>query len=142
MKKIAALAVVFLMLTMPVMAGVTVATPDTGKTSQGGSFIVNAYTANGSGCEELKAAPGAGTAIYIRSLAITSATPITVTIGEGETTAGSADTTLIGPVTFGTNAANLEWDFYPALKLTNNKSLVVDTSATGDVVIVIQGFVE
>jgi hypothetical protein len=142
MKKIAALAVVFLMLAIPVMAGVTVNTSDTGKTSQGGSFIVNAYTANGSGCEELKAAPGAGTAIYIRSLAITSATPITVTIGEGETTAGSADTTLIGPVTFGTNAANLEWDFYPALKLTNNKSLVVDTSATGDVVIVIQGFVE
>ncbi len=56
--------------------------------------------------------------------------------------AGSADTTLIGPVTFGTNAALFQYDFYPALKLTNNKSLVVDSSASGDVVIVIQGFIE
>jgi len=143
MKKISILTILlFLFFVASAMAGVTVATPSTGKTSQGGSFIVNAYSANAMGCEEMKAAPGTGQAIYLKTLYINVASPITVTIGEGETTPGSVDTILIGPISFGTNGSNFEYSFYPALKLTDNKSLVVDSSATGPVVIVIEGFIE
>jgi len=142
MKKILYMAILLALFALPLWADVTVNTSDTGKTSQGGSFIVNAYSANAINCEQLKAAPGTGQAIYIRNLTVNAASPITVTIGEGETTAGSVDTVLIGPLQFGTNSDKMAWDFYPALKLTDNKSLVVDTSATGPVVIIIQGFIE
>ncbi len=142
MKKIFCLITVLVFITSLAWADVTVNSPDTGKTSQGGSFIINAYSANASGCEELKAAPGTGKAIYIKRISINTVTPITVTIGEGETTPGSADTTVLGPLTFGTGAGNFEDYFYPELKLTDNKSLVVDTSATGDVIIIIQGYIE
>jgi len=142
MKKILYTVILLVLFALPAWADVTVTTPDIGKTSQGGSFIINAYSANAAGCEQLKAAPGTGKAIYIRNLTVNAASPITVTIGEGETTAGSVDTVLIGPLQFGTNSDKMAWDFYPALKLTDNKSLVVDTSATGPVVIIIQGFIE
>ena len=132
----------FLLFSVAAMADVTVTTSDTGKTSQGGSFIVNAYSANAAGCEQMKAAPGTGKAIYLKTLFINVASPVTVTIGEGETTPGSVDTILIGPISFSSEASLFRYDFYPALKLTDNKSLVVDSSATAPVVIVIEGFIE
>ncbi|MHB8110507.1 MAG: hypothetical protein ACYDHW_10805 [Syntrophorhabdaceae bacterium] len=143
-KTLSILAIIFFLVVhvAVLQADVTVNAPDIGKTSQGGSFIINAYSANASGCEQLKAAPGSGTAIYIRNMSISSATPVTVTIGEGETTPGEVDTTLMGPFKFGTTPHQMQWDFYPAMKLTNNKSLVMDSDATGDIVVVIQGFIE
>lgn len=142
MKKIFSLILIMVFIASLSWADVTVTSNDVGKTSQGGSFIVNAYSANASGCEELKSTPGTGKAIYIKRIYINAVTPITVTIGEGETTPGSVDTTVLGPLTFGTGAGNFEANFYPELKLTNNKSLVVDSSATGDVCIIVEGYVE
>ena len=72
---------------------ISITTPSPGKFG----WIINATSADASGCEELLAAPAAGTAIIIDYLTINSAAAITVTIGEGET--GDAVTTaLIGPV--------------------------------------------
>lgn len=132
--------IALLMLAVTSMADVTVTSNATGPTSQGGSFIVNARSTDAIACEELIAAPSTG-AIYIRSLFVRTVSPVAVTIGEGETTPGSADTTLIGPITFGANAAPFQQEFYPALKLTDSKPLVVDASTTCDVVIIIQGYV-
>ncbi|MCE5334367.1 MAG: hypothetical protein LLG06_07225 [Desulfobacteraceae bacterium] len=120
---------------------IAVTTPATGPGSYAGSFIINATSADASGCEELKAAPGTGKSIYIRHLTINSAAAITITIGEGETTPGSADTALLGPIAFAANQS-MQWDFYPPVKLTTNTSLVVDASAGGDICVFAQGSVE
>jgi len=137
------IAVVFsvLLIFSATWAGVTVTTPDIGAGSQGGSFIVNATSADASGCEELKAAPATGKSIYVKYLTINSGAAITITIGEGETTPGSVDTALIGPVSFAANTS-MQWDFYPAMKLTSATSLTVDASGAGDVCIFVTGYVE
>lgn len=121
---------------------ITVTSPDIGKGSQSGAFIINGVSADASGCEELKAAPGTGKAIYITHLTINNgANAISHTIGEGETTPGSVDTALIGPIAMAANS-NLQWDFYPPMKLTDNTSLVIDSSGAGAVCVFAQGFIE
>ena len=121
---------------------ITVTTPDTGPGSQGGSFIVNGVSADASGCEELKAAPGAGKSIYVKHLTINNgASALSHTIGEGETTPGSVDTALIGPIAMAANSS-LQWDFYPPMKLTANKSLVIDASGSGAVCVFVEGYAE
>lgn len=120
---------------------ITVTTPATGSGSIGGAFILNATSADASGCEELKAAPGAGKSLCLRHLTVNSAAAITITIGEGETTPGSVDTALLGPIAFAVDQS-MQWDFYPALKLTANTSLTVDASGSGNVCVFAQGHVE
>lgn len=116
---------------------ITVTTPGVGPGSYSG-FIVNAVSADASGCEELKEAPGAGKSILVHKLRISSSSAITVTIGEGETTPGSPDTNLIGPIPFAANQS-IPWEFYPPMKLTANKSLVVDASGAGNINIFVEG---
>lgn len=141
MKKILSFVVVFLMIAVPVIAGITVTSNATGGTSQGGSYIINARSTDATETEQIIAAPTTG-AIYIKSLFMKTVSPVAVTIGEGETTPGSVDTTVIGPITFGANDNPIYQEFYPALKLSDTTSLVVDASTTADVVIIIQGYIE
>lgn len=120
---------------------ITVTTPDVGPASFQG-FIVNATSADASGCEELKAAPGAGKSILIRHLTLNNgASALSHTIGEGETTPGSVDTALLGPIAMAVNTS-LQWDFYPAMRLTINKSLVIDASGAGAVCVFVEGEIE
>jgi hypothetical protein len=107
----------------------------------GNGFILNATSADVSGAEELKAAPGTGKAIVVEHLTINSTSAITVTIGEGETTPGSVDTALIGPIAFAANSS-IQWNFKRGLQLTANKSLVVDASGAGVVCIFVEGRIE
>jgi hypothetical protein len=65
-------------------------------------------------------------------------TAITVTIGEGETTPGSVDAALIGPVPLAVNQS-IPWEFNPPMKLTANKSLVADASGAGNVNVFVEG---
>ena len=116
---------------------ITVTTPACGPGAYN-AFIVNAVSADASGCEELVAAPGAGKSIMVHKLTISSASAITVSIGQGETTPGSPDTTLLGPVPFAANQC-IQWDFYPAMKLSANKSLVVDASGAGNINVFVEG---
>ena len=72
-------------------------------------WILNATSADASGCEELKAAPAAGTSIIIDHLTINSDAGISITIGQNES-GGAVLTVLIGPVSFAANQS-MQWDF-------------------------------
>ena len=109
--------------------GIDITTPQPGKFG----FILNAVSADASGCEELKAAPAAGTSIVVDHITINSAAAISVTIGEGKT--GAAVTTvLIGPVNFAANTA-MQWDFPSGMVLTAATALTIDTSGAGEICI-------
>ncbi|MBE9572552.1 MAG: hypothetical protein IMF11_18155 [Proteobacteria bacterium] len=107
-------------------------------------FILNATSADASACEELKAAPAAGTAIIIDYLTINSAAAITVTIGQGET-GGAVTTALIGPVSFAANQS-IQFDFRDfrtgGMKLSDATSLTVDSSGAGAICIFACGRIE
>lgn len=101
-------------------------------------WILNATSADVSGCEELKAAPSAGS-IMIRHLTINSTDAISITIGEGKN--GAAVTTaLLGPIAFAA-LETMQWTFNPMLKLTAATSLTIDGDA-GNVCVFVQGTVE
>lgn len=119
---------------------ITVTTPAVGPASFNG-FIVNATSADASGCEELKAAPAAGISIMVDHITINNgASALSHTIGEGETT-GAVTTALLGPVAMAANSS-LQWDFYPPMKLTAATSLVIDSSGAGAVCVFVRGHLE
>lgn len=106
-----------------------------------GGFIVNGTSADASGCEELKAG-AAGRTILVNHLTINNgASALSHTIGEGETTPGSVDTALIGPIAMAANTS-IQWNFDPPMQLTTGKSLTVDSSGAGAVCIFAMGRVE
>ena len=119
---------------------ITLTTPDCGPGSFDG-FIVNGVSADASGCEELKAAPAAGSSILVSHLTINNGgNALSHTIGAGET--GSAVTAaLIGAVAMAANTS-LQLDFYPPMRLPAATSLVIDSSGAGAVCVVVQGRVE
>jgi len=103
-------------------------------------FILNATSADASGCEELKAAIS-GKIIKIRHLTINNgAAALSHTIGEGET-GGAVTTALIGPIAMAANTS-LQWDFNPPMELTAATALVIDSSGAGAVCVFAQGEVE
>lgn len=104
---------------------VAITTPQPGHAG----FIINATSADASGCEELKAAPAAGLSIIVDHLTINNgAGAQSITIGEGKN--GAAVTTaLIGPVAMAANSS-IQWDFPSGLVLTAATSLTVDAGAT------------
>lgn len=64
---------------------IAITTPSPGKAG----FILNATSADASGCEELKAAPAVGSSIIVDHLTINNgANAISITIGAGKTGAG------------------------------------------------------
>ena len=108
-------------------------------------FIVNATSADASGCEELKAAV-AGKSIIVDHLTINSGAAITITIGAGET-GGAVTTALIGPISFAANQS-LQWDFFSSrltpggMVLPIATALTVDASGAGDICIFAWGRIE
>lgn len=113
---------------------IAVTTPTPGKFG----FILNATSADASGCEELRAAPTGGKSIFIDHLTINNgANAISITIGEGET-GGAVTTALIGPIAMAANAS-IQWDFRDGLVLTAETSLTVDASGAGAICIFVQG---
>jgi hypothetical protein len=63
---------------------------------------------------------------------------ISVTIGEGETTPGSVDTALIGPIAMAVNTS-IQFDFPNSMKLTPGKPLVIDASGAGAICVFAYG---
>lgn len=109
----------------------------------GNGFILNATSADASGCEELKAAPAAGLSIYIDHLTINNgANAISITIGEGET-GGAVTTALIGPIAMAANTS-IQFGFTSkgGMKLTAATSLTVDASGAGAICVFVDGRVE
>lgn len=116
---------------------IAVTTPTSGKSG----FIINATSADASGCEELKAAPAAGTSILVDHITINNgANAISITIGEGETT-GAVTTALIGPIAMAANTS-IQFTFPQGMKLTAATALTVDASGAGAVCIFAVGRVE
>lgn len=115
---------------------ITVTTP----TAKNG-FILNATSADVSGCEELKAAVS-GKSIKVRHLTISnnSIGTLAVTIGEDEN-AGAVKTALIGPISI-LSGQTIPWNFNPAMELAAGKALVVDADGAGAICVFAQGEVE
>lgn len=103
-------------------------------------FIVNATSADASGCEEIIAATS-GKAIKINHLTINNgANAISHTIGQGKT--GAAVTTaLIGPIAMAANTS-IQWTFSPSLELAVGTALDIDSSGAGAVCVFAQGVIE
>lgn len=93
-------------------------------------WCVNGITADGSTCEELVAAPGAGKYIVIDHLTLNNGAAGTqdLTIGAGEA-ANNCETVLIGPISMAVNDS-VQWNFPQGIVLPSNKSLTVDSGDT------------
>lgn len=101
-------------------------------------FVCNVRSDDASGCETIKAAPGAGYTLVITRCYINSAAAITITLGEGN--AGAAVTTAImGPITFAANQT-LQWVFENPIRLTSNTILSADASGAGVINIFVEGY--
>jgi hypothetical protein len=103
-------------------------------------FITFATSADWSGAEVVKAAPGAGKALCIRQLTIVSTANITCTIGEDEN-AGAVATPRIGPMTLN-SVGTIPLVFNPPWRLGSNASLVCDASGAGEINLFVQGSVD
>ena len=115
---------------------ISITTPQPGKFG----FIINATSADASGCEELKAAV-AGKSIIVDHLTINNgAGAQSITIGEGET-GGAVTTALIGPIAMAANTS-LQWSFPSGIVLTAATSLTVDSSSNTALCIFASGRVE
>lgn len=106
-------------------------------------FALNATSADASGCEELKAAPGAGVAIYLTQIEISCVAAITVTLGAGKT-GGAVTAVLLGPFNFAaTSGSPVSLQFRgKGLKIADNTALVVDASGAGAVQIFAEGYIK
>jgi hypothetical protein len=113
---------------------IAITTPTPGKFG----WIINATSADASGCEELKATPGAGIQLIVDHITINNgANAITITIGQGAA-AGAVETALLGPISFAANTS-LQFTFPDGMWLAANKSLTVDTSGAGAICIFARG---
>ncbi len=111
---------------------IAITTPTVGKFG----FILNATSADASGCEVLKAG-AAGQSIVVDHITINSAAAITITIGEGETDSG-VTTALIGPIAMAANSS-IQWDFPSGIILTAAAALTVDASGAGAICVFAYG---
>jgi hypothetical protein len=111
---------------------IAVTTPGAGKAG----WIINATSADASGCEELVAAPAAGVSLYVDQLIINNgANAISITIGAGET-GGAVTAALIGPIAMAANTS-LSFDYtrVGGIKVTAATALTVDASGAGAICI-------
>ena len=127
----------FIIIGFPVLSLADVTLTDSAVDRAG--FVVNANSADLSGCETIKAAV-AGQAIFIERVVIISNTAINYTIGAGETD-GAVTTVLIGPVYVAANSIT-PLTFTRPIKLAAAVALTADASGAGAVTIVIQGYVK
>ena len=99
---------------------------------------INATSDDASGCEEIKAAPGAGYQLCVTRLTIGVGAAITVTVGSG-VAAGAVEGDQIGPIGGAAGTYQLDFCQHP-VALTENKSLTVDASGAGTVCVYAEGF--
>ncbi len=114
-------------------------------------FVVNGNTTDLSGCETLVSGV-TGKSIYVERVAVSFGAAITVTIGAGEqtptTTTTTCDperwdvaTTVIGPL-YGAANTTIELTFARPIKLAAATDLTADASGSGNVTVVVQGYIE
>ena len=103
-------------------------------------WAVNYSADDVSGCESIKAAPAASTALYITKIVLMADADIDVTIGDGEDTS-AVETTLLGPIPCVTEGTVITFDLGPGgAKLTDAKAFTIDASAAGTVCVYAEGY--
>lgn len=102
-------------------------------------FVANAYSADFSGCEEIRAAV-AGQSIYIERIVINTLAAEIITIGAGET-GGAVTAVVIGPIYTGATSTHI-LTFSRPIKITAATALVVDAAGAGETTVIVQGFVK
>lgn len=106
--------------------------------SEGNEWDVSLYSADISGCEDIKAAE-AGKSHYLKRIEFRCATEMTVSIGSGETT-GSVTTIHLGPIPFDAASGIFVKTFRgKGLKCTSGLALTIDSSAEGPIAIFAEG---
>ena len=101
-------------------------------------WIFNAVSDDITGCEVIKAKPGAGANLILDSITINSRYNAAVVIGEGETSS-AVTTVLFGPVWM-TSGDTATFVFPKGLRLNANSAMTADvTTGDGAVTIVGQG---
>jgi hypothetical protein len=101
-------------------------------------FIVNATSADISGCEELKAAPGAGYSIVVDAITVNNAAGAqSITVGYG-LNVNTCEGALLGPMAMAANTS-LQWNFHDGMVLPANKSLTCDSSSNTACTFFVQG---
>ncbi len=119
---------------------VTVKTMTVAKVKSGKAFFaISATTADGQGTETIKAAPSAGSAIYIEALTVHGDFDGTIDIGDGiSSTAVETIALTLGCSAEGTL---IRLVFRRPIVLTAAKALTFDCSAAGVTTIVAEGYV-
>lgn len=102
-------------------------------------FSLTASSADATGCEVLKAAPGAGISLVLEKVMVSVGTGQTVTIGEGET-ASAVDAPIFEVVLAGNRSYTHKFD--RPIILTANKALTVDSSASGAIRVSAEGYIK
>jgi len=97
----------------------------------GADWNVSLYSADLSGCEEIKAAVARAN-IYLTRIQIRTATALTLTIGSGETT-GAVTTIHLGPIPFDAASGFFAISFpdKKGMKCTEGLALVIDADGAG-----------
>lgn len=117
------------------MAGATIAS----STVSSFGWVVNASNSDWSGTEVVKAAPASGTSLYVNSVWVSSASAITFTIGEGETSS-AVTTIIVGPIHLAANTSTPQIRFLKPIKLTAATALTMDASGAGSATVVVEGY--
>lgn len=102
-------------------------------------FVVNAYSADFSGCETIKAAV-TGKSIYIERIYINAHDAETITFGAGET-GGAVTATVLGPISAPADDV-VSIVFTRPIKVTAATALTLDASSNGDVLVIVQGYIK
>ncbi|MBN1491207.1 MAG: hypothetical protein JXA69_14940 [Phycisphaerae bacterium] len=105
----------------------------------GHGFATNATSADASACEVVIAAPGAGYALALTSVVISSAAAINVTVGAGKSDT-AVTSPIIGPVYCAANTT-VSHVFAEPIRLAENTALTCDASGAGALCIVVEGVV-
>ena len=114
--------------------GITITAPQPGRSG----WLINGVSADASGCEELKAAPGTSLSIIVDHVTINNgANVLSITIGQG-VNAGSVEKALLGPIAMAANTSLQFW-FPFGMLLDANKSLTVDASGAGAICVFVRG---
>jgi hypothetical protein len=106
--------------------------------TNGNEWDVFLYSADFTGCEEIKAAE-TGMTHYIRRIMINTVTAMNITLGSGEST-GSVTTAHIGPIPVAAGNFCYAIAFRgKGMKITPGASFTIDTDAAGAITIYAEG---
>lgn len=103
-------------------------------------WTVSAYSADATGAELLKAAPGAGLYLYVTKMIVIADAGVTVTIGEDESS--SAPVTVYFTIPGGGTGTTFDFREYPVRIGDANSQFVMDANTAGDVYVFAEGFTD